>query len=208
MLVVGLTGSIGMGKSTIAAMFKSRGHPVFDADAEVHRLYSAEAVPLVERAFPGTAADGHVDRVKLAAALAKDPQGFKRLEAIVHPLVRAGEIAFIDAQKKAGAAFAILEVPLLYETGLEKALDKVIVVSARPDVQRARVLTRPNMTPERLDDILSRQTPDAEKRRRGDFVVDTNAHLTDCEARVDAIIRELETAQGGAYERYWKMPAV
>lgn len=203
MLVVGLTGSIGMGKSTIAAMFRSRGFPVFDADAEVHRLYANKAVPLVEAAFPGTTQDGHVDRVKLAAALARDSTGFKRLEAIVHPLVRKSEVAFIEAQRKDGAPFAILEVPLLYETGLEKALDKVIVVSAHSDVQRARVLTRPNMTPERLEDIISRQVPDAEKRRRADFVVDTNAHLTQCEARVDAIIRELETAPGGAYERHW-----
>ncbi len=205
MIVVGLTGSIGMGKSTIAEMFRERGIPVFDADAEVHRLYAGEAVAAVEAAFPGTTHDGRVDRVRLAAALAGDEARFRKLEAIVHPLVRAAEKRFLQEADKSGAvAAAVLEIPLLFETGRDKHVDAVIVVSAPAEVQRARVLARPGMTPEKLDGLLARQTPDAEKRRRADFVVDTGGSLADSEAQVDAILDSLKSKPAEAYARHWQ----
>jgi dephospho-CoA kinase len=188
MLVVGLTGSIGMGKSTAAARFRARGIAVFDADAEVHGLYEGAAVSQIEQAFPGTCEAGRVDRQKLSQALASDPKGFERLEAIVHPLVRAAEKAFLKQRKSAGDAMAVLEIPLLFETGRDKDMDAVIVVSAAPDVQRRRVLERPGMTAAKLDRLLARQIPDAEKRRRADFVVDTNGTLAETQAQIDAII--------------------
>ena len=204
MIVVGLTGSIGMGKSTVAEMFRRRGIPVFDADAEVHRLYAGEAVAAVEAAFPGTTEDGRVDRARLAQALNNDDARFRTLEAIVHPMVRAAERRFLDEAYDAQIAAVVLEVPLLFETGRDKQVDAVVVVSAPAEVQRARVLARPGMTPEKLDGLLARQTPDTEKRRRADFVVDTGGSLADSEAQVDAILDSLKSKPAEAYAQHWR----
>ena len=204
MLVVGLTGSIGMGKSTAAARFRAQGVAVFDADAEVHRLYEGVATPAIEKAFPGTTSSGRVDRQKLGAALAMDPKGFKRLESIVHPLVQAAETAFLHARHRAGDTLVVLEIPLLYETGRENKMDAVIVVSASPEKQRARVLERPGMTAAKLDRLLARQKSDAEKRRQADFVVDTDRTVTETEAQIDAIIESLRGQKGRAFEKDWQ----
>ena len=203
MLVVGLTGSMGMGKSTAAARLRALGIAVFDADAEVHRLYEGPASAAIEAAFPGTTENGRVDRQKLAAALGSDPAHFKRLEHIVHPLVQAAEKAFLRARAGAGDALAVLEIPLLYETGAEASMDAVIVVSASAEVQRERLLARPGMTAEKLKNLLARQKPDAEKRRCADFVVDTNGTVTETETQIDAIITALRSRKGSAYERFW-----
>lgn len=204
MIVIGLTGSIGMGKSTIANMFRARGIPVFDADAEVHRLYASEGVAAVEAAFPGTTDAHGVDRTKLTAALDGDPARFKMLEGIVHPLVRAAETRFLHAAHRSGVAAAVLEIPLLFETGRNAHVDAVVVVSAPSEVQRARVLERPGMTAEKLEILLARQTSDAEKRRRADFVVDTSGALTDSAAQVDAILDSLRSTPAEAYARHWR----
>lgn len=203
MVIVGLTGSIGMGKTTVAAMFRERGIAVFDADAEVHRLYEGEAVPLVEQAFPGTTKEGRVDRTALAAALAKQPEGFRVLEAIVHPLVKRAETEFIRGEAKRDAAIAVLEIPLLFEAGLDAKVDRTLVVSAPEDVQRARILDRPGMTVERLEMITARQIPDAEKRRRADFVVDTGTSHAETDAAVSVIIARLIGETGTAFDRFW-----
>lgn len=205
MLIVGLTGSIGMGKSTAAARFRHNGVAVFDADAAVHRLYEHEAVALVEAAFPGTTADGTVDRQKLSAALGGEREKFARLEAIVHPLVRAAERDFLLEQEQRGADMAVLEVPLLYETGLDEAVDAVVVVSAPAEIQRQRVLERPGMTQIRLDEILARQLPDDDKRRRATFVVDTSKSVEASGAEIDSIYRKLLDMSGSAIEE-WRMP--
>jgi dephospho-CoA kinase len=193
MLLLGLTGSIGMGKSTTAAMFASAKVPVYDADAAVHELYQpgGPAAAPIEAAFPGVTAAGGVDRPKLSAALLADPQGFKRLEAIVHPLLAAHRLSFLQAAGSKGSPIAVLDIPLLFETGGEKALDAVAVVSCGPDEQRRRVLERPGMTEAKFEAILSRQTPDAEKRRRADFVIDTGGGLAAAEAQVRAILNAL-----------------
>jgi dephospho-CoA kinase len=196
-LFVGLTGSIGMGKTTTAALFRDEGCPVHDADAVVHALYAGEAVPAVEAAFPGVVHDGVVDRVRLAAALAGRPEAFARLEAIVHPLVQAREEAFRAACRRAGAPVAILDIPLLFETGAERRCDAVVVVSAPADVQEARVLARPGMTRDRLAAILARQMPDADKRARADFVVDTGQGLDAARAQVRAILATLKARVTG-----------
>ena len=203
MLIVGLTGSIGMGKSTVAARLRARGLSVCDADAEVHKLYEDAAVAPIAAAFPGTTGGGKVDRQKLAAALLADPPAFKRLEAIVHPLVFEAERTFLRAEAERGAAAAVLEIPLLYETGGERRVDCVIVCSAPAEAQRARVMQRPGMTAEKLDQILSRQMSDADKRARADFVVDTGGALAASEAQVDRIVESLKGRQGTAYARYW-----
>ena len=203
MVVVGLTGSIAMGKSTAAAHLRSRGVPVFDADASVHEIYRDEAVPLIEAAFPGTTDAAGVNRVRLSEAMHADPSGFKRLEAIVHPLVRDREVAFLRAAADAGATVAVLDVPLLYETGLDTALDAVIVVSACAEAQRERALMRPGMTPEKLDQLLARQMPDEEKRRRAHFVVDTNGPPGVSLDQLDAILGVLGGRRAQAYARYW-----
>jgi dephospho-CoA kinase len=203
MLIVGLTGGIGMGKSTVAARLRALGVAVCDADAEVHKLYEGAAVPRIEAAFPGTTGDGRVDRQKLAAALLANPAGFKRLEAIVHPLVFQAERAFLHAEVAKGAAMAVLEIPLLYETGGERRIDAVIVCSAPADMQRQRVMLRPGMTLEKLEQMLSRQTPDAEKRRRADFVVDTGGSFEESEAQVDRIVESLKDRQGIAFAKHW-----
>jgi len=203
MLVVGLTGSIGMGKSTVAARFCSHGIAVFDADAEVHELYDGAAAPLVEAAFPGTTEAGKVDRQRLAAALVADRDGFKRLEAIVHPLVVAAERHFLRDQAARGASIAVLEIPLLLETGGERQVDVVVVCSAPVEMQRERVMQRPNMTIEKLEQMLSRQMPDAEKRARADFVVDTGGTLADTERQVDRLVESLKGRIATAYGRVW-----
>lgn len=204
MLIIGLTGSIGMGKSTAANAFRRRSVAVCDADAEVHKLYAGKAVPLIEAAFPGTTTtSGGVDRQKLAHALAADPTGFKRLEAIVHPLVQAAEREFLHAEHARGAVMAVLEIPLLFETGGEQRVDFVVVVSATAATQRTRVLQRPGMTPEKLDQLLSRQMPDAVKRARADFVVDTERTIEECDGEIGRIIDSLANRSGQAYARCW-----
>jgi dephospho-CoA kinase len=203
MLLLGLTGSIGMGKSTVAARLRALGIGVCDADAEVHKLYDGPAADAIEAAFPGTTTDGKVDRQKLAELLLADPCGFKRLEVIVHPLVFAAERAFLQAEAARGAALAVLEVPLLYETGGERRVDCVLVCSAPADAQRARVMQRAGMTPQKLEQILARQLSDAQKRARADFVVDTGGTFKESEAQVDKIVESLRGRQGMAYAKYW-----
>ncbi|MCK9918368.1 dephospho-CoA kinase [Microbacteriaceae bacterium K1510] len=174
MFVLGLTGSLGMGKSTTAKFFAEEGVPVHDADASVHKLYEAEAVPLIEAAFPGTTANGKVDRDKLAKQVLGNAAAIKQLEAIVHPLVAEVRERFLREAKQNGAKVAVLDIPLLYETGGDARCDAVVVVSAPADVQRARAFERPGMTEEKFTAILAKQMPDAEKRARADFVVDTS----------------------------------
>jgi dephospho-CoA kinase len=203
MLIIGLTGSIGMGKSTAAARLRSHGIAVCDADAEVHKLYEGAAVSVIEAAFPGTTDGGKVDRQRLAKALIDDPAGFKRLEAIVHPMVLAAERAFLQAEAAKGASMAVLEIPLLLETGGEKRVDVVVVVSAPADQQRERVMQRPGMTAEKLAQILARQMPDAEKRARADFVVDTGGTIAESEAQIDTIVESLKGREGTAFIAAW-----
>jgi dephospho-CoA kinase len=204
MLIVGLTGSIGMGKSTAAAHLQARGLSVFDADAEVHRLYAGgKAVELVERAFPGTTAGGTIDRAKLSAVLLAQPQRFGELEAIVHPLVRDAERAFLRDAKERDAKIAVLEIPLLFETGADELVDVSVVVSAKPEVQRERLLKRPGLTKDKLDKLLARQLPDAEKRRRADFVVDTSVDVETSRAALDQVIAALRGRHAEAYGRFW-----
>lgn len=196
MIKIALTGSIGMGKSTVAGMFERAGVPVFDADAEVRRLQGPGGA-LVERIgqrFPGTVSGGLLDREALAKAVLGDPQELAALEAIVHPAVRAARDEFIEANREAPAL--IFEIPLLFETGGEADFDKVIVVSAPAEVQRVRVLARPGMTEEKLDAILARQVPDEEKRRRADFVIDTGADLSTTESQVRHILACLRLVAG------------
>ncbi len=188
MKVLGLTGSIGMGKSTTAEMFEALGVPVHSADAAVHRLYAGRAASLVEARFPGTVRDGVVDRAALGARVLGDKPALAALEAIIHPLVREEERAFLHAAREAGAPLAVLDIPLLYETGGEGRVDAVLVVTAPPEVQRARVLARPGMTAERFEKILASQMPDAEKRRRADAVIDTGAGLEAARAAVRRIV--------------------
>lgn len=191
MIVIGLTGSIGMGKSTTAEMFKAAGVPVISADEIVHELYRGDAVKLVEAAFPGSTSAGIVDRQALSEILLRDPAGFKRLEAIIHPLVREREHAFLNQARIDGHAMALLDIPLLYETGGEKRVDTVVVVSCDPDIQRQRVLARPGMTEDKFDSIVARQLPDAEKRARADFVIDTGKGLEPARRQVAEIISQL-----------------
>ncbi|MGF7008159.1 dephospho-CoA kinase [Aminobacter sp. BE322] len=191
MIVLGLTGSIGMGKSTTAKMFAEAGVPVHDSDEAVHRLYAGEAAPLIEAAFPGTAKNGIVDRVELSRHVLGNAAALKKVEAIVHPLVRADANAFLERSRAAGAAIAVLDIPLLFETGGRGRVDKVVVVTAPADVQRERVLARPGMTAEKFEAILAKQVPDAEKRKLADYVVDTGQGLEPARAAVRAIIDDL-----------------
>lgn len=204
MLIIGLTGSIGMGKSTIAARFKALGVPVVDADQVVHDLYDGgAAVGPVEAQFPGVAVDGRIDRGRLSAALLKDPARFKELEAIVHPLVNQMQRAAMKRHFDDGAPMAVLENPLLLEMGGDARVDYVVVVSAGADAQRERVLARPEMTPEKFAEILARQLPDGEKRRRADFIVNTNQAVEASYAEVDAIVAGLAERRGTCYRMYW-----
>lgn len=191
MIVLGLTGSIGMGKSTAAKMFAEAAVPVHDSDDAVHRLYSGAAVPLVETAFPGTTQDGKVDRVVLGKRVLGDPVALKKLEAIIHPLVRADADAFLEHQRSAGMPLAVLDIPLLFETGGRERVDKVLVITAPADIQRARVLARPGMTEEKFKAILARQVPDARKRQLADFVIDTQHGFDVTRTAIGKLIEEL-----------------
>ncbi len=191
MIVLGLTGSIGMGKSTTAKMFAELGVPVHDSDEAVHRLYAGRAAPLIEAAFPGTVVDGVVDRGKLSEAVLNDAPAMKELETIIHPLVRADADAFVERHRAVGAPLVVLDIPLLFETGGRNRVDKVAVVTASAEVQRQRVLSRPGMTEERLEAILRRQVPDEEKRQRADFVIDTGKGLEAARRDVHRIIQTL-----------------
>lgn len=177
MLVVGLTGSVAMGKSTVAAMFAEAGVPVFDADETVHRLYAGTAAPIIEAAFPGTTTDGVVDRDALRADVLGNAGAMARLEALVHPQVEAERNRFIDAHKKAGTPMVLLDIPLLFEVGADRDVDIVVVVTASSEIQMTRLLARPGMTAPRAEAMRARQTPDAEKRRRAHFVVDTGGAM-------------------------------
>ena len=188
MRILGLTGSIGMGKSTTAKLFAEAGVPVYDADATVHKIYEGEAVPAIEAAFPGTTANGKVDRAKLAAKVVHDPAAMKQLEAIVHPMLRAYHQKFLDDAEKSGATVAVVDVPLLFETGGDKRVDAVVVVTTSSENQRERILARGTMTSEALDSILARQMPDEEKRGRADFIVDTSHGLDPVRERIRDIL--------------------
>jgi dephospho-CoA kinase len=191
MIILGLTGSIGMGKSTTARMFAEVGVPVHDSDETVHRLYSGAAAPLVEAAFPGTMKDGSVDRTELAKRVLGKPEALARLESIIHPLVRADADAFLARHRAAGEPLAVLDIPLLFETGGRGRVDKVVVVSTDPDIQRQRVLARPGMTAEKFEAILAKQVPDAEKRRQADYVIDTGLGMESASRAVSEIVAEL-----------------
>nr|WP_114390125.1 dephospho-CoA kinase [Notoacmeibacter marinus] len=195
---IGLTGSIGMGKSTTAKMFAAQGVPVHDADAVVHRLYGkgGAAVEPVGAAFPGTVRDGAIDRAALRAEVVGDDAAMKRLEAIVHPLVRAEEEAFLQQAQIDGAPFVLFDIPLLYETGGDSRMDAVVVVTAPADEQRRRVLERGTMSEAEFETILARQVPDAEKRRRARFIVDTGNGMDAARRQVRRIVGEIESTAG------------
>jgi dephospho-CoA kinase len=193
MFVLGLTGSVAMGKSTTARFFADEGVPVHDSDSVVHRLYENEAVPLIEAAFPGTTADGKVDRVKLGSRVMGDLPALRQLEAIVHPLVWDAERRFLAEAQAKGAPVVLLDIPLLFETGGDSRVDAVVVATAPADVQRARVLERPGMTEQRLQAMLARQIPDSEKRLRADFIVDTSRGFDDARTQVQEILRKVAT---------------
>lgn len=192
MIVLGLTGSIGMGKSTTARMFMDEGVPVHDSDEAVHRLYAGAAAPLIEACFPGTVVDGAVDRERLSKAVIGNPDALRELEKIVHPLVRADADAFLARHRAAGAPLAVLDIPLLFETGGRERVDRVVVVTAPAEVQRERVLARPGMTQEKFAAILARQVPDARKREMADHVIDTGAGMEAARAAVRALVAELD----------------
>jgi len=193
MFVIGLTGSIAMGKSTAARFFAEAGVPVHDADAAVHKLYEGEAAAAIEAAFPGTTAGGKVDRAKLAARVLNDKAALKLLESIVHPLVRRMEMQFLAEAERAGAGVVVLDIPLLFETGGEALVDAVVTVSAPAETQRARLLQRPGMTAEKAEALIANQLPDAEKRRRADFVVDTSRGFDAARAEIADILRKVAT---------------
>ena len=188
MRVLGLTGSIGMGKSTTAKLFAEAGVPVYDADATVHKIYEGEAAPAIEAAFPGTTVDGKVDRARLSAKVVHDPAAIRQLEQIVHPMLKAYHQKFLDDAERTGAPVAVVDVPLLFETGSEKRVDAVVVVTTSPENQRMRILARGTMTTEALDALLARQMPDEEKRKRADFVVDTSHGLDPVRVRIRDIL--------------------
>ncbi len=199
MIVVGLTGSIAMGKTETAKMFRALGIEVFDSDAEVHRQYrkGGEAVQAVARLFPETIVDGSVNREILASRVLNDPDALQRLERAIHPIVRKSQNEFLERCGASGQNIAVLDIPLLFETGRETEVDAVVVVSAPPEIQRQRVLERPGMTPEKLDRILARQMPDAEKRARADYVVDTSKGMDYAAAQVRDIVANLLTNHAG-----------
>lgn len=194
MIRIGLTGSIGMGKSTTAKMFAAEGVPVHDADATVHALYSGRAAPLIEAAFPGTVSDGKVDRTLLSPHVLGKPEAMKKLEAIVHPLVREEEQLFLQRARADHRRIVMLDIPLLFETGGEARVDVVVVVTADAQVQRDRVLARPGMSEDRFEAILAKQMPDAEKRRRAHFLVDTGRGMEAAKRQVRAILKALAAA--------------
>lgn len=193
MIIVGLTGSIGMGKSTTSAMFQAEGIPVYDADAAIHTLYSkgGAAVAPVEAAFPGVVVDGAIDRARLSAQVVGNPEALKRLETIVHPLAGESRKAFFEAALEKGAPMVVLDIPLLFETGGERNVNAVIVVSAPAELERQRVMERPGMTLEKLEAILARQLPDEDKRARADIVIDTSKGLDSAREQVRAAIARI-----------------
>ena len=191
MRILGLTGSIGMGKSTTAKLFIEAGVPVYDADAAVHKIYEGEAAPAIEAVFPGTTVDGKVDRAKLSAKVVHDQAAIKQLEQIVHPMLGASRQKFLEEAERSGAPVVVMDIPLLFETGGEKRVDAIVVVSTDPATQRERILARGTMTSEALDGILARQLPDAEKRKRADFVVDTSHGLDPVRAAIRDILAEV-----------------
>ena len=191
MRILGLTGSIGMGKSTTARLFMEAGVPVYDADAAVHRIYEGEAAPAIEAAFPGTTVEGRVDRAKLSAKVVHDPAAIKQLEQIVHPMLGASRKKFLEEAERSGVPVVLMDIPLLFETGGEKRVDAVVVVTTSPEAQRERILARGTMTNEALDAILARQLPDAEKRKRADFVVDTSHGLDPVRTAIGDILAEV-----------------
>ena len=191
MIILGLTGSIGMGKSTTLQMFANEGIPTYSADDAVHELYRGKAVPLVEAIFSGVTADGVVDRAKLSAVVVGKPEALKKLEAIIHPLVRQAELDFVGKAKASGARLIVLDIPLLFETDGKQRVDATLVVSALPEIQHARVLARPGMTAQKLDAILARQMPDADKRKLADYVIDTGENFETVRHQVKTIIATL-----------------
>jgi dephospho-CoA kinase len=191
MKMLGLTGSVGMGKSTTAQMFVAEGVPMFDADAAVHQLYAGQAAPIIEREFPGTTANGKVDREKLSARVVGKPEALSKLEKLVHPLVGKLRAEFMAKAEASGAKAVLLDIPLLFETGDPSKFHAVIVVSAPPEIQRTRVLARPGMTPEKFEAILTRQTPDSEKRARADFVINTGEGLESARKQVKEVLAEV-----------------
>ncbi len=195
MIVLGLTGSVGMGKSATAKMFAEEGVPVFDADAEVHRLYEGKAAAAIEAVFPGVTKEGRVDRKLLSARVVGDGEALMRLESIVHPLVREARREFLARARASGAKVALVDIPLLFETNGDEGIDKIVVVSAPPEVQKKRVLAREGMTEEKFNAILARQMPDSEKRKRADFVIDTSRGFAATREDVRAILRELLGAE-------------
>lgn len=199
MRLIGLTGSIGMGKTTTARLFAEEGLPVFDADAAVHALYGpdGDATGPIETAFPGTTGPNGVDRTRLSALLRDDPAGFEKLEAIVHPLVAEARLDFLAKARAQGHWGVILDIPLLFETGQADAFDTLIVVSAPEEVQRKRVLARPGMSRAKFDAILARQTPDVDKRARADFVIDTSRGIEVARTQVRRVIAALRPAANG-----------
>jgi dephospho-CoA kinase len=201
MLVIGLTGGIGMGKSAAAEHFAARGIPVFNADSCVHRLYEGEAVGPVEAAFPGVTREGRIDRTLLSERIAGSPERLHLLESIVHPMVVQAEVDFLRAQEEKGARFAVLEIPLLFESGADARVDVTLVVCAPDAVQRARVLARPGMTVDKLEHLLARQLSDAERRARADFVVDSGTSLEHTRIEIDTLIESLKSREGRVMDR-------
>jgi dephospho-CoA kinase len=201
MLVIGLTGGIGMGKSAAAERFAEHGIPVFNADLCVHQLYEGAAIGPIEAAFPGIAREGRIDRTLLSEKIAGSPERLHQLERIVHPLVVEAELDFLRAQENNGARLAVLEIPLLFETGADARVDVTLVVSAPHDVQRARVLARPDMTVDKLEHLLARQLPDAERRARADYVVDSGTSLERMRIEIDRLIESLKGREGRVMDR-------
>jgi dephospho-CoA kinase len=196
MIVLGLTGSVGMGKSTASKLFSEEGVPVYDADEAVHALYKGAAAQLIEDAFPGTTRDGEVDRAVLSRAVFGNPDALKKLEGIVHPLVRQVETNFVEAARSAGAPLVVLDIPLLFENKGEERCDLVAVVSAPAEIQRERVMRREGMTEEKFAAILKRQVPDAEKRARADIVIDTSGSIENTQQQVKDIIARFTSPPG------------
>jgi dephospho-CoA kinase len=201
MLVIGLTGGIGTGKSAAAERFAEHGVPVFNADLCVHLLYEGEAVGAIEAAFPGVAKVGRIDRKLLSEKIAGSAERLLRLEGIVHPLVVAAELDFLRAAEKDGALLAVLEIPLLFETGADSRVDVTVVMSAPQDVQRARVLSRPGMTADKLEHLLARQLPNAERVALADYVVDSGLSLADMRIEIDKLIESLKSREGRVMDR-------
>jgi len=191
MIVLGLTGSIGMGKSTTSRMFEEEGVPVHDSDRAVHRLYEGEAAPIVDAHFPGTTVNGRVDRARLADAVVGNQEALKKLESLIHPLVRRDADRFVEEHRRIGTPLVVLDIPLLFETGGTSRVDKIVVVTAPAHIQRERVLARPGMTEEKFEKILARQVPDDEKRKRADFIIDTSEGLDAAREAVRKIISQL-----------------